>query len=178
MTSRRPRESGPAGTPRATAPSCGKGSRKPSDPGSRAPTWRLTPRAAPPPRARPRPAPPSAARLDQSGRRAPRPAEMGLTSLRVGRQTSGARPPWEWCCVAHARGAFHTGWEQRRSHSPGPSQTSVSEFPPCASAASNVRARPLFSGLASLTFWGLGGEIRRFCRTSVGRVPNPTFTGC
>ena len=37
------------------------------------------------------PAPPTAARLDQSGRRATRPTEVGLTSLRVSRPVSGAR---------------------------------------------------------------------------------------
>lgn len=42
----------------------------------------------------------------------------------------------------------------------GPSQLSESEFPPCASAASKVRARPL-SGRADVTFRGLRGEVLR-----------------
>lgn len=121
---------------------------RPAAAGSSAPHGQLGTRAAPPP----------ALRLGQSrapaGDPPPRPLEVGLTSLRVG---AGPWPPAG--CGRGAggprSGGFRTVWEQRRSHRPGPSQTSVSEFPPCAGAASNVRARLLFSCLADLTFRGL-----------------------
>lgn len=103
-------------------------------------------------------APPPAARLGQS--RAPR-AEADGTDLRHCGSARPLRPlpapggPWELRSRAHARGAFHTRWEQGRRRTPRPSRASASEFPPGAGAASKVRARPLFSGVGGLTFRGL-----------------------
>lgn len=128
----------------------------------------LTRAAAEGPRAtcrwlRTRPAPPLAPRPLRSGsanpgrRRGARAAAngRGLTSLRVGQPTSGAQPVVGVVLGGPRSGGISHGWVQRRSRLRGPSQTSASEFPPCASAASNVRVRPLFSGLVDLTFRGL-----------------------
>lgn len=65
--------------------------------------------------------------------------------------------PWEAFRVVNPREALQR--PGRGEVGLGPSQISVSEFSPCASAASKVKARPL-SGRADLTFrgpWGGGG---------------------
>lgn len=146
-TSRHPQGNGPAGTlpadralRRCTRP-------EPAAAGPRAARRRLRTRPAHCGRARPIPG--------AAGGRAPRPTEGALRHCGPASPLPAPSRPWVSCWLAHARGAFHTGWVQRRSRPRGPSQTSASEFPPCASAVSNVRARPLFSGLVCLTFRGL-----------------------
>lgn len=81
--------------------------------------------------------------------------------------------PWEAFRVVNRREALQR--PGRDEVGLGPSQISVSEFSPCASAASKVRARPL-SGRADLTFRGPrgggggGGVLRNIGNRSISRA--------
>lgn len=109
-----------------------------SDPTPQAPE----PRAAPASSSPTRPDPPTAVRLDQSRRSTTRPTEVGLTSLRVSRCVSGARLAVGVVRRGPRLGGFSHGVGAEAKASFGPSQTSVSEFPPLSQRCFKCQGSP------------------------------------
>ncbi|KAL0603524.1 putative uncharacterized protein CCDC28A-AS1 [Plecturocebus cupreus] len=104
-----------------------------------------------------------------------RPPEVDYV-MRVSRPVSGARRGS--CSVGPRWGAFHAGGRRGDAVPGAPHRRRCQNFPPCASAASNVRARLRFSGLADLTFRGLQRGNSPFLPDLSRACLNPAFMGC
>lgn len=101
------------------------------------------------------------------------PGRWNRPGVTAGRPAHFRRPAGRGSCATYSLlGGISHGVGEEAKLPRGPSQTSASEFPPCASAASNVRARPLFSGL---TFRGLRRGNSLFLPDLSRACPKPSL---